>query len=195
MISIDRFIAPSSARELWLEARRGTVTATQVSKAATPTGMEQVLKEIENPVDIADNPFMKFGRDNEQWIMLSLKSYGLLPNEWLIAHETERWQTATPDGLSLSHDLIAEVKTTGKDWGEWSKVPIHYRRQVQWQLHVSGADACIFAWLLRAESKSGLVPAWFEPKTVVVERDEKMINDLIGVANEIHINQINAGGK
>jgi hypothetical protein len=99
----------------------------------------------------------------------------------------EPWHTATPDGLSLDHHTIAEVKTTGRDWGTWSKVPIHYRRQVAWQLHVSGASRCVFAWLLRGEAASGqFVPMWFEPKVVVVDRDQEVITHLISVADQLH---------
>lgn len=187
MISVDRFIAPSSARSSWMAARVGGVTATQVARAATPKGFEDELQGVLNPTEILDNPYMAFGRDNEQWIMLALKDeYGVLPNEWLVAHETERWQLATPDGLSLDHRMTAEVKTTGTDWGSWDKVPIHYRRQVQWQLHVTGAETSVFAWLLRKENKFGqFVPAWFEPKSVLVERDEKMIEQLREVATRL----------
>jgi putative phage-type endonuclease len=193
MISINRFIAPSSDRENWLKARRNGVTATMVSKAATPSGFETVVKELAGGDTVEDNAFMKFGRDSEQWIALSLReTHGIMPNEWLIAAEVEPWMMATPDGLSLDHSLIAEIKTTGTDWGDWSKVPIHYRRQVQWQLFVTGAEASVFAWVLRRENKLGeFVPAWFEPKTVIVERDPKMIDQLVSTARKIRQHQLN----
>ena len=188
MIHHDRFIASQTEFAQWKAARVGVITATQVSKAATPAGFEDAVAEIENPVDIDDNPYMKFGRDHERWVTLTLKDrYGIFPNDWLIAAEKTPWHTATPDGLSLDHDTIAEVKTTGRDWGTWAKVPIHYRRQVQWQLHVTGASRCAFTWLLRAESAGGqFVPAWFDPKMVMVERDEEMITHLIAVADQLH---------
>jgi putative phage-type endonuclease len=191
MIAISRFLTPSSAYEEWKRVRRTGVTATQVSKAATPKGFEDELRKMVTPEEIEDNAYMKFGRDNEQWIVLSLKDqYEVLPNEWLIAARDYPWQMATPDGLSLDHKTIAEVKTTGTDWGDYNKVPIHYRRQVQWQLHVTDAEQCVFAWVLRHQNKHGqYVPAWFEPKTVLVDRDPKMITDLIDVANRLHNHQ------
>lgn len=189
MIDADRFLVSSEDKEDWLAVRRTGVTATQVAKAATDSGFAETVGEIMNPTTIDDNPYMKFGRDNENWIVLDLKArFGIMPNSWVIASEDERWRMATPDGLSLDHTVLAEVKTTGKDWGDYSKVPIHYRRQVQWQLYVAGkqAEACIFAWLLRTEDNTGnLIPAWFEPKTVVVERDEKIIAQLIDTANRL----------
>ena len=192
MIDVERFISPSSARSEWLKARRNGVTATQVSKGATPKGFETEVKKMTTGEEIEDNAFMKFGRDSEQWIALSLKEkFGIMPNEWLIAAKEQRWQMATPDGITLTHELISEIKTTGTDWGEWSKVPIHYRRQVMWQLHVTGAEACVFAWVLRKENNAGVfVPAWFEPKTILVKRDIGMIDDLINVAENLRKAQL-----
>ncbi len=92
---------------------------------------------------------------------------------------------ATPDGLSLDHFLISEIKTTGKDWGEEKHIPIHYRRQVQWQLFCTGAKRCLFAWLLRKEIDGAMVPAWFEPKTLWIERDSVEISKLIDVADRL----------
>lgn len=192
MIQINRFLVPSSAEVEWKAYRQTGITATTVAKAATDAGFKQVLEEMAEPVEIPDNAYMKFGRDNEEWIVRSLKNdYGVLPNNWLIAHEKHEWMMATPDGLSLTHDRIAEVKTTGKDWGSWSKVPIQYRRQVMWQLEVTGASECVFAWMLRKENLDGeFVPAWFEPKVVLVERDEKMIAELLDVADRLRMDAV-----
>lgn len=184
MITIDRFMANKEIDfDGWLDARLGGVTATQVAKAATPSGFDEAVEEIRSPKTIPDNPYMKFGRDQEGWIGLALMKYGVLPNEWLIRHETNPHYLATPDGLSLTHETISEVKTTGRDWGD--NIPIQYRRQVQWQLFVTGASECVFAWLLRADSPAGFVPAWFEPKVVMIERDEKMIEELSAVADRL----------
>ena len=184
MINIGRFKANKDIDfEGWLEARRGGVTATQVAKAATPSGFDEAVEEIRSPTQIPDNAYMKFGRDQEGWIGLSLMKFGVLPNEWLIAHEDNPRYLATPDGLSLTHETISEVKTTGKDWGD--KIPIQYRRQVQWQMFVTGAAQCVFAWMLRVDSVGGFVPGWFEPKVIEIDRDEKMIQELSEVADRL----------
>jgi hypothetical protein len=112
------------------------------------------------------------------------EEFGILPNEWLIAAEESPRYLATPDGLSLDHKEISEIKTTGQDWGEGS-IPIRYRRQVQWQLFVTGAESCLFAWVERAEVAGRLVPAWFEPRTIRLDRDEKEIEKLVGVADRL----------
>lgn len=185
MIDPDRFIA-NKALDFpgWVEARQAGVTATQVAKASTPAGYTEAVQDSLAPPEPFDNPYMAFGREQEAPVGLWIKErFDIFPNEWLIASSTivpdnKPREFATPDGLSLDHRAISEVKTTGKDWTD-SVVPIQYRRQIQWQLHVTGADYCILAWLLRAEVQGRMVPAWFEPKVLTVERDTDMIQELV----------------
>lgn len=192
MIDATRFIAPSSIPDAWHAARQDGVTATQVSKAATPAGFRDITNAMDNPVEFIDNEYMKFGRDQEANIMFEVKrQYGIFANDWLICAKDTDWHLATPDGLSLDHTLIAEVKTTGKDWGSVEKIPIHYRRQVQWQLYVSGAERAVFAWMLRVQSPSGeFVPGWIEPKFGIIERDETEIAKLLDVAERLRMHEV-----
>jgi hypothetical protein len=177
-----------SLTDEWYKARRYGVSATTVAKAASgPAGFDAELQRALNPEDhvVEDNAYMKFGRDWENWIVEALPAgFEIKPNDWLICGVgADRWHLATPDGLNDDWSTIAEVKTTGKDW-DGSAIPIQYRRQVQWQLHVTGARQCVFGWLLRAEADNGdFVPAWLEPKWSVIHRDEAMIADLQEVAN------------
>lgn len=177
-----------SGTEAWFAARRNGVSATAVANASTPAGFrEEVLKALyPEEYQVHDNDYMKFGRDWEQWIVDNLPpDYNIVANDWLIHAEGHKWHLATPDGISPDGVTIAEVKTTGKDW---NTVPLRYVRQVQWQLYVTGAQRCVVAWLLRAESEQGdLVPAWFEPKHLIIERDENMIAELIAVAERLQM--------
>lgn len=191
MLSPDQFIANKALDFTgWVEARRAGVAATQVAKASTPAGFTESVEESLTPPEPFDNPYMAFGREQEGPIGLWLKDrFDVFPNEWLIASdlivpEGKPQHLATPDGLSLDHTVISEVKTTGKDW-DGSVVPIQYRRQIQWQLHVTGAEHCILAWLLRAEVDGRMVPAWFEPKVMTVERDPAMIEELVATAERL----------
>lgn len=189
MIEPSRFLVSSSDYEKWLEVRATGVTATAVAKAVTPEGFREVMDSLRNPTPIADNDYMRFGREQESALIDKLSTqFDLEPNDWLIAKDDSenRWQMATPDGLSPGHDLIAEVKTTGRDWGEWRAVPGHYQRQVQWQLYVTGATSCVFGWMLRTTRQGDMVPAWPGPKFVVVNRDEALIERLIGVAENLY---------
>jgi hypothetical protein len=169
-----------------LQARREGVTATQVAKAATgPGGFEQAVEDYRADFVEQDNPYMAFGRAWEGPISMHLKDeWGVMPNDWLISSAVSDHYLATPDGLTLSHHAISEVKTTGKDWNP-ERIPVQYRRQVQWQLFVTDAEFCYFAWMLREERDGAFVPGWFEPKVITIERDEEMIASLVKVADEL----------
>jgi hypothetical protein len=190
MIGIERFIVSSQTKDLWLAARDRGVTATQVAKASTPAGMKEVLANIENPTPVEPNGFMDWGVEREAYIAHVVKErYGILPNDWLLCADGagNEWQMATPDGLSLEdHKLIGEYKTSGKPL---DKVPANYMRQVQWQLYVTGAEKCLFAYELRLEGPEGFCPG-MDVECQWIERDEKMIGDLIKVAEEVQMHAV-----
>lgn len=191
MIPAERFIETSENHDEWLAARAGGVTATEVAKAATPAGLKEVLANRANPQPVEVNEYMQFGSDNEDWIARVLKrDFGLMPNRWLIAADGIPQHMATPDALSLDHTRIGEIKTGGKystdKHGELVP-PIAHRRQMQWQMHCTGADLCVYAFMLRADVGGVFVPAWMEPLTVIVPRDDVMIAALVKVADQLLI--------
>jgi len=189
MIEQERFLVPSREREKWLEVRQTGVTATTVAKAVTPDGFREVLDQLRQPGEIPDNDYMRFGREQEGPIIEKLQTVvDIEPNDWLIAKDSDekKWMMATPDGLSQDHKVIAEVKTTGRDWGRWAQVPGNYHRQVQWQLFVTGADVCVFAWMLRVNKAGEMVPGWPGPKYVEVERDETLMERLEETAHRLY---------
>jgi hypothetical protein len=189
MIGIERFIVSSQTKDLWLAARDRGVTATQVAKASTPAGMKEVLAQIENPTPVEPNGFMDWGVEREAYIAHVVKErYGILPNDWLLCADGagNEWQMATPDGLSLDHTIIGEYKTSGKSL---QKVPANYMRQVQWQLYVTGAERALFAYELRLEGPEGFVPG-FDVECQWIDRDEKIIADLIKVAEEVQMHAV-----
>lgn len=190
MDNAERKIARAGTDE-WYKARQRGVSATAVSRASTPAGFIEEVNRAVWPEEhlVEDNDYMRFGRDWEAWIVDNLPAeYGLEPNDWLIARDNlaNAWQLATPDALSPDWTIIGEVKTTGKDW-DGQTIPIQYRRQVQWQLYVTGAERCVFAWLLRVahQATGEFQPGWFEPKHRIIERDEAMITELIATAEKL----------
>jgi hypothetical protein len=190
VIDADRFLARSSDREAWLWHRSQGVTATMVGKAFTPAGFAEVVAELENPREVTPNGFMAWGNEREPYIAEVVKErYGLMPNEWVISKggklSPDRWMMATPDGLSLDHKMIGEYKTSGKPL---DKIPAHYMRQVQWQLYVTDAESCVFAYELRLDAPGGFAPG-FDVECQIVERDEKLIKELVAVAEKVQ--QIN----
>lgn len=183
MIPPERFIETSDNRELWLAARLPAVTATEVARASTPAGFRDALRDRRHPVAVTQNDFMRFGAENEAWISAFIKrEFGIMPNKWLIAAEGNPLHMATPDGLSLDHKRISEVKTGGKPI---TSPPLQHLRQIGWQLYCTGAEECEYAFVLRAEVNGVLVPAWMEPKVWHVDRDDNLIHDLITVADRL----------
>jgi putative phage-type endonuclease len=187
MIAPDRFIARSSDREDWLKARTRGITATQVAKAASgPAGLKAELENIDFPLAVEVNDFMQWGTDREAEIAKQVKwETGIMPNDWLVSNVDEPWMLATPDGLSLDHNFSAEIKTVGeKTFAKWNgKIPILYRRQIQWQLHCAGSERAYFAAELRLGEPGAFVPGFELEMTQWVERDPKMIADLVSVAH------------
>jgi hypothetical protein len=194
VIDKSRFLVQSADYDEWIRVRATGVTATMVGKAGDSKGFDEVLAQIADPTPIPDNAYMAFGREQEPHIITRLtERFDIEGNDWLIASNEANWMMATPDGLSPDHSRIVEVKTTGRDWGSYDFVPLSYKRQVQWQLFVTGAEECVFAWMLRVKSPGGgFAPAWVGPKYVTVKRQQRMIDDCIATAHKLyaHIPQI-----
>lgn len=176
----------SSDRLRWLEARASGVTATMVQRAFTPAGMKEVLAELDAPRDIEPNAYMSWGNERESYIAEIVKQrYGLLANDWLISAggpmSPDRWMMATPDALSQDHQMIGEFKTSGKPL---DKIPAHYMRQIQWQMWVTDAQSCLFAYELRLDAPGGFAPG-FDVECQTVARDEELILKLVAVAEQV----------
>ena len=190
VIDVDRFLVRSSDRQAWLWHRSQGVTATMVARAFTLAGFAEVVAQMENPEDVTPNAYMEWGNLREPYIAEVVKErYGVMPNDWVISKggklSPDRWMMATPDGLSLDHKVIGEYKTTGKPL---DKISALYMRQVQWQLYVTDAESCVFAYELRLDAPGGFAPG-FDVECQVVERDEKLIRELVAVAEKVQ--QIN----
>lgn len=153
------------------------ITATAISKAMTPQGFRDAAEERRNPVPVEDNAYMAFGRDNEAWIAMAIKTdTGIMPNDWLIASADNPLHLATPDGLSLDHTEISEIKTGGKIALKPTRM---HRDQIQWQLYVTDALRARYGFMLRTPE---FQPAWFAPACEWIERDETRIQELIHTA-------------
>ncbi len=186
MIEVDRFLVRSSDREAWLWHRSQGVTATMVARAFTTAGFAEVVAQMENPVEVTVNAYMEWGNEREPYIAQIVKErYGLLPNDWLISAgvslSPDRWMMATPDGLSLDHKMIGEYKT-GSSLGKTIKA--EHVRQMQWQMWVTDAESCVYAFEERRDAPGGFAPG-FDVECRVVERDEKLIKELVSVAEKL----------
>lgn len=191
MITADRFLAAKHIDEAaWLAARRAGATATAVAEVAAKRDRAAGINDWLNPVPFNGNVYTDWGNLMEPELMrFAHDTAGILPSDWVIAGD-DRGHRATPDGLSLDHMAIAEGKTTGDPWAgaesKLSAIPIKYRRQVQWQLHVTGAERCLFVWMWRRVDEDGFfIPGWPWPKSIWINRDDFMIRGLVEVADDM----------
>jgi len=197
MIPASRFLVRSTDREAWLEARTRGVTATAVAESATPSGFAQHVQSWDEP-PFEGNGYTDFGTWAEPYLMrYAHDEHGILPSDWLIAGEVG-WHLGTPDGLSPDHTLIGEAKT-GRTVP--ASVPRKHRDQILWNLHITGAERCLYLFQPRAVADDGsYYLGLIEPITFWVERDEDRIADLVQVAHrvmeakEAHRGELQPGG-
>lgn len=96
-----------------------------------------------------------------------------------------RWQAASPDRLARQADgttVLVECKSAADD-AEWGRgldeVPIGYRCQAQWQMHVTGARWCWIAVILpRLEFREYLVEYAPAEADALVAASRAFLDDL-----------------
>ena len=181
----------TESREQWLEARRRYVTATEVAQLVR-RGQDywDELREIKagqrTAPDISGLPAVRHGREREALIAPYVQSLeeGMVPNGDLYVRN-ERY-AATPD--LVGDGIVGEIKTIkdtrlaklqrAKGWPT-----DQYYDQVQWQLLVTGAIACIFAWEPYEDWDGELVPREDMREHITIHRDEERIKALQEVAD------------
>ena len=181
----------TESREQWLDARRRYVTATEVAQLVR-RGQDywDELREIKagdrTAPDISGLPAIRHGREREALIAPYVQSLeqGMVPNSDLYVRN-ERY-AATPD--LIGDGIVGEIKTikdtrlaklqSAKGWPTGQ-----YYDQVQWQLFVTGAIACIFAWEPYEDWDGELVPREDMRDNITIHRDEERIKALQEVAD------------
>jgi len=181
----------TESREQWLDARRRYVTATEVAQLVR-RGQDywDELREIKagerTAPDISGLPAVRHGREREALIAPYVQSLeqGMVPNDDLYVRN-QRY-AATPD--LVGDGIVGEIKTikdtrlaklqAAKGWPTGQ-----YYDQVQWQLFVTGAIACIFAWEPYEDWDGELVPREDMREHITIHRDDVRINQLQEVAD------------
>ena len=181
----------TESREQWLEARRKYVTATEVAQLVR-RGQDywDELREIKagqrTAPDISGLPAVRHGREREALIAPYVQSLeeGMVPNDDLYVRNGR--YAATPD--LVGDGIVGEIKTikdkrlaklqAAKGWPTGQ-----YYDQVQWQLFVTGAIACIFAWEPYEDWDGELVPREDMRDHITIHRDDARINQLREVAD------------
>ena len=181
----------TESREQWLDARRRYVTATEVAQLVR-RGQDywDELREIKagsrTAPDISGLPAVRHGREREALIVPYVQSLeeGMVPNDDLYVR-SERY-AATPD--LVGDGIVGEIKTIkdtrlaklqqARGWPTGQ-----YYDQVQWQIFVTGAISCIFAWEPYEDWDGELVPREDMREHITIHRDHVRINQLQEVAD------------
>ena len=181
----------TESREQWLKARRKYVTATEVAQLVR-RGQDywDELREIKagqrTAPDISGLPAVRHGREREALIVPYVQSLeqGMAPNGDLYVRNGR--YAATPD--LVGDGIVGEIKTikdtrlaklqAAKGWPTGQ-----YYDQVQWQLFVTGAIACVFAWEPYEDWDGELVPREDMRDNITIHRDDVRINQLQEVAD------------
>lgn len=181
----------TESREQWLEARRRYVTATEVAQLVR-RGQDywDELREIKagqrTAPDISGLPAVRHGREREALIAPYVQTLeqGMVPNADLYVRNGR--YAATPD--LVGDGIVGEIKTVkdtrlaklqaAKGWPTGQ-----YYDQVQWQLFVTGAIACVFVWEPYEDWDGELVPREDMREHITIHRDDVRINQLCEVAD------------
>lgn len=175
----------------WLEVRKKYVTATEVAQLVRRgESYWQELRDVKAGVreakDLSHIPAIRHGREREPHIVSYVQSLepGMVHNEDLVVRLGK--YAATPD--LIGDGLVGEIKTVkdtrlaklqaADDWPTGV-----YRDQVQWQLFVTGAIACVFCWEPYEDWDGTLVPREDKRGNITIHRDEERIKQLRSVAD------------
>lgn len=175
----------------WLEARKKYVTATEVAQLARRgEAYWRELREIKSGAreakDLSHIPAIQHGREREPLIVPYVQSLeaDMVHNEDLVVRLGR--YAATPD--LIGDGIVGEIKTVKdtrlaklKASSDWPTS--QYYDQVQWQLFVTGAIACVFAWEPVEDWDGTLVPREDQRDHITIHRDEERIKQLRAVAD------------
>lgn len=140
----------------WLEARKQYFTATMMADLATGSSAacEKVYRDrhgLSKP--FAGNSYTQWGHEREPMLVNYAREHvdsRLEHNTGLYVSTVIEGAACTPDAVGCREDgtvaVLAEAKTTKNMWWKLEDVPERYLWQVQWQLLVTGAEACVLVF-------------------------------------------------
>jgi len=152
-----------SDRTDWLAWRRSGIGASDVagilglSPWASPFSVW--ASKIDDQADDHDNDAKEFGRRAEVMVgpwFTDRTGLTVAGEQARCTHRDDRWKLCTVDGFVLdgpNSDIasalgVLEIKTTGDSAADWAvEVPVHYRCQATWAMHVTDLPRCWFAVL------------------------------------------------
>ena len=140
----------------WLEARKRYFTATMMADLATggSSARERVYRDrhgLSKP--FAGNSYTQWGHERETVLVNYAREHvdsRLEHNTGLYVSTQIEGAACTPDAVGCREDgtvaVLAEAKTTKNMWWKREDAPDRYLWQIQWQLLVTGAEACVLVF-------------------------------------------------
>ncbi|MGZ0712946.1 YqaJ viral recombinase family protein (plasmid) [Coraliomargarita sp. W4R53] len=177
-----RIVADSRDRVAWMRARSRGITATDVASLTSERSIARAADAKLMGSGFSGNAYTAHGKAREPEIAAWVAAtHGIQPSSALFHAVVEKRHLATPDGVMVdaaNRVTLAEIKTTNKSW---RSIPRTYLRQVWWQQHVLGAERTLVVW----EEHNDFVPVSDEPRCRWVDRDEREIANLVGLATTL----------
>ena len=178
-----RIVADSRDRVAWLRARARGITAPDVAGLTSDVSIRRAAdSKLGAGPRFGGNAYTDHGRRREPEIAAWVAAtHGIQPSSALFRAEREHRHLATPDGIVEGESgriLLAEIKTTNKDW---KTIPRTYLRPVWWQQHVLGAERTLFVW----EQHDNFRVLHDEPRCTWIDRDDREIDKLVGLATRL----------
>lgn len=157
MATVFKVVNTASEVE-WLEARQGVLTATDIGRIVVAPGeVYRIRKEKQQPPVELRSKHIRWGKEREADLVLWGRAFAdsrLEHNDQLLVSTRDRRVGATPDMLQPGDtpEIIAEIKTSKHpmpdmdDPSVLKAMSLRYFVQMQVQLFVTGAEACVLIW-------------------------------------------------
>ncbi|WP_193596112.1 YqaJ viral recombinase family protein [Microbacterium sp. YJN-G] len=182
-ITAARVVVPEDApRTVWMMERGEGVTASEaweIARGALKT-WRRILEAKLNGSRFHGNKATSAGHAREAALLdeAAERMATLTPNAALWAAVDNDLHRATPDAIAIDPDgrlVVVEVKSHDHKW-ERDDIPAEHVAQMQWQMHVLGADYALYGFEVRDEDD---MPPVDGATWIPVPRDDEMIEFLI----------------
>lgn len=182
--------ASDTDRELWLAERAQGITATEIRDLVTGKKRQQNLIDLKlgrKTDTFTGNQYTDWGKKREPVIAAGVRGMGIDPESRVFHGMKDSRHLASPDGIGVEFDgalVVSEIKTSGKDIrrGTADYDATGYELQMQWAMHVTGADRCLYVFEERISVAGGFAAG--QLFTEWVSRNEALVAELVTVADE-----------
>ncbi|KQQ65728.1 hypothetical protein [Microbacterium sp. Leaf320] len=187
-ITAARLVVPDDApRTVWMLERGEGVTASDAWRVARAgiKARRTIVEQKMNGSTFRGNKATDAGHAREAALLDEAADHlaSLTPNGALWASAENDLLRATPDAIGIDQDgalVVVEVKSHEFGW-ESDTIPIEHMAQMQFQIHVLGAEYALYGFEVRDEDD---MPPVNGATWIPVTRDDEMIAYLVERAED-----------